>query len=98
MSGCLLEEGSSKSNVGNKVRLSRELCSLAVALGIVASPFLANLRAQNRDEAVAELAGVVKGAAGAQLVLHLRRLDDNPIRYYDGYEETTAKDGIFRFA
>jgi hypothetical protein len=30
--------------------------------------------------------------------MHLRALDENPVRYYDGYEEQAAKDGSFHFA
>jgi hypothetical protein len=41
---------------------------------------------------------VVKGGDGTPIVLHLRSLDQNPVRYYDGYEEVTTKDGVFRFA
>jgi len=44
-----------------------------------------------------ELSGVVKGSGGVPILLHLRALDDNPVRYYDGYEEKAAKDGSFHF-
>ena len=54
--------------------------------------------AQGKNQATAELSGVVKGADGAPVVLHLRALDGNPVRYYDGYEETAANDGSFHFA
>ena len=58
----------------------------------------AHTHAQQKSDATAELFGTVKGADGAPIVLHLRAVDQNPVRYYDGYEEKTAKDGSFHFA
>jgi hypothetical protein len=60
--------------------------------------FGTNTHGQGKNKATAEIFGVVKGADGAPVVLHLRALDDNPVRYYDGYEETAGKDGSFHFA
>jgi hypothetical protein len=46
--------------------------------------FGTNTNAQGNNKATAEIFGVLKGADGAPVVLHLRALDDNPVRYYDG--------------
>jgi hypothetical protein len=73
--------------------------SLAVlSLVVLVLTFGTNTHAQGKNKATAEILGVVKGADGAPVVLHLRALDDNPVRYYDGYEETAGKDGSFHFA
>lgn len=73
--------------------------SVAVsALVVLALISCAHTHAQQKSNATAELSGTVKGADGAPIVLHLRAVDQNPVRYYDGYEEKTAKDGSFHFA
>ncbi|MBX7259884.1 MAG: carboxypeptidase-like regulatory domain-containing protein, partial [Candidatus Hydrogenedentes bacterium] len=48
-------------------------------------------------ERLAELSGVVADSGGRRVVVRLRAMDDNPLRYYDGYEEMTGPDGRFRF-
>jgi len=62
-----------------------------VSLLVLVPTFGTNTRAQRKNKATAEIFGVVKGADGAPVVLHLLALDDNPLRYYGGYEETAAK-------
>jgi hypothetical protein len=76
------------------------LIRLAAVLSLVVLvlTFCTNTHAQRKNQATAEIFGVVKGAEGAPVVLHLRALDDNPIRYYDGYEQTAGTDGSFHFA
>ncbi len=73
---------------------SAALSSL-VALALL---FCVHAQARNQDNTTAQISGVLKGANGASVILHLRSLDNNPVRYYDGYEVTTAKDGTFHFA
>jgi hypothetical protein len=68
------------------------------SLVVSALTFSTDTHAQRKNEATAELSGVVKGVDGAPVVLHLRALDETPVHYYDGYEETAAKDGSFHFA
>jgi protocatechuate 3,4-dioxygenase beta subunit len=55
-------------------------------------------QAQAKNRETAEVFGVVKGGDGTPIVVHLRSLEENPVRYYDGYEEKTKKDGSFHFA
>lgn len=54
--------------------------------------------AQQKEANDAAVAGLVRGAAGVPVVLQLQPVDDNPTRYYDGYEVTSEKDGSFYFA
>jgi hypothetical protein len=70
------------------------VCSIVV----LALMLCVNGLAQGKNNGTAELYGMVKGANGSSVVLHLRALDENPVRYYDGYEENVAKDGSFHFA
>ena len=69
-----------------------------LSLVVLAPTFCMNTRAPGKNQATAEISGVVKGADGPPPILHLRALDDNPIRYYDGYKERAGKDGSFHFA
>lgn len=71
---------------------------IKVSLCLLTLFFARSAGAQARSEGTAELAGVVQGVDGMPVILHLRALDPNPVRYYDGYEETTTKDGRFHFA
>ena len=68
------------------------------ALVVLALIFCVDAHAQQTKNGTAEVFGTVKGANGAPVVLHLRALDEDPVRYYDGYEEKAAKDGTFHFA
>jgi hypothetical protein len=68
------------------------------SLVVLALMLCVDAHAQRKNNGTAEIFGIVKGADGAPVVLHLRSLDENPVRYYDGYEETAAKDGSFHFA
>ena len=52
--------------------------------------------AQSSVEETATLAGVVTGA-NVPAIVYLESLDDNPTRYYDGYQVDTQKDGSFSF-
>ncbi|MGO8789971.1 MAG: collagen binding domain-containing protein [Terriglobia bacterium] len=54
--------------------------------------------AQTKKDGTASIAGVVRGTEGVSVVLHLQPVNDNPARYYDGYEVTAEKDGRFYFA
>lgn len=72
---------------------SLAICSLV----LLALTFEADAFAQQKKDGSSELSGVVTGAGGARVVLHLRSLDGDPVRYYDGYEETAASDGSFHF-
>lgn len=54
--------------------------------------------AQPKNDGTASIAGVGKGAEGVPVVLHLQPVDENPTRYYDGYEVTAETDGSFIFA
>jgi hypothetical protein len=67
------------------------LASLALLFCVLA-------QAQPKNKATADLLGVVGGSDGASVLLHLRALDENPVRYYDGYEVKAANDGSFDFA
>ena len=71
-----------------------------VAPSVVALALLlcGHAHAQRNKSATGELFGVVKGGDGTPIVLHLRSLDQNPVRYYDGYEDVATKDGVFHFA
>jgi hypothetical protein len=85
--------------VTSKVLVNNLLRVLTVSSLIsLALIFSTNAHAQRNNNGTAEIFGTVQGAAGAPVVLHLRALDENPVRYYDGYEEKTAKDGSFHFA
>jgi hypothetical protein len=44
----------------------------------------------------AAISGTVKGAEGA-VTVYLQSFDENPTRYYDGYQAQTDKDGKFSF-
>jgi len=46
------------------------------------------------SEDTASIAGVVLGAE-SPLVVHLQSGDEDPTRYYDGYQVETDKDGKF---
>jgi len=50
-----------------------------------------------RSDIMASLEGVVTGAKGGSVVLHLEPTAINPLRYYDGYEVTAGQDGRFDF-
>jgi hypothetical protein len=65
---------------------------------VLALMFCLVAHAQRKDDGTAEVFGVVKGSGGAPVAIHLRSLEQNPVRYYDGYAETTEKDGSFHFA
>jgi hypothetical protein len=73
--------------------------SMAVpALVVLALVSCAHTHAQQKSDRTADVFGTVQGADGVSIVLHLRANDENPVRYYDGYEEKTARDGSFHFA
>jgi|HubBroStandDraft_6_1064221.scaffolds.fasta_scaffold51214_1 hypothetical protein len=81
------------------MRANALIRSVAVpALVVLAFIFCVDAHAQQKNNSTAEVFGTVRGADGAPIVLHLRAVDQNPVRYYDGYEEKTAKDGSFHFA
>lgn len=91
--------GLDRPGVESRMRDSVSIRWVAVpALVVLALISSAHTHAQQKSDATAELFGTVKGAGGAPIVLHLRAVDQNPVRYYDGYEEKTAKDGSFHFA
>lgn len=50
---------------------------------------------QNGDD-TGTVEGVVNGATGL-LTVYLQAIDDNPLRYYDGYKATAKQDGSFIF-
>jgi hypothetical protein len=78
-----------------RVRIRSVAIPALTALALMTSM---DTHAQRPGNGTAGVSGVVLGAGGASVVLHLRTLDDNPVRYYDGYEERAGKDGRFHFA
>ncbi len=52
--------------------------------------------AQSAPDGTAAIAGVVKGAE-APVIVYLQPVDDDPTRYYDGYQVAAEKDGSFSF-
>lgn len=99
MSGCGIDEDALRATVDHRMRAHILIRSVAVpALIVLALMFCVDARSQRKSNQTAEVFGVVNGADGALVVLHLRAIDENPVRYYDGYEETAAKDGSFHFA
>jgi Carboxypeptidase regulatory-like domain len=52
--------------------------------------------AQSSADATAAISGVVKGV-DIPAIVYLQAPDDNPTRYYDGYQATTKEDGSFSF-
>ncbi|HKF21594.1 MAG TPA: carboxypeptidase-like regulatory domain-containing protein [Candidatus Angelobacter sp.] len=71
---------------------------MAIASIVVLVLMCVDGHAQQKNSGSAELSGRVNGANGTAIVVHLRLPDENPLRYYDGYEETTTEDGTFHFA
>jgi hypothetical protein len=71
---------------------SRRLLPLLLVL-LPCSP----AHAGKNSDGTTSLSGVVKGASGANVALHLEPVADNPVRYYDGYEAVPRADGFFSF-
>jgi hypothetical protein len=53
--------------------------------------------AEKHADGTASLSGVVKGASGAAVAVHLEPMPQSPVRYYDGYEAVPKDDGSFTF-
>lgn len=53
--------------------------------------------AEKHSDGTASLSGVVKGALGATVAVHLEPATQNPVRYYDGYEAIPKENGSFTF-
>ncbi|MGA2965988.1 MAG: carboxypeptidase-like regulatory domain-containing protein [Terriglobales bacterium] len=65
--------------------------------GILSSLLLRGMvPAQLATEGTASVAGLVKGAEGP-VAVYLQSGDEDPTRYYDGYQAQTDKDGRFTF-
>ena len=72
---------------------------LRFARGLIAAVLMCGAAvARPKTDGTGAVAGVVRGAKGVPVVVHLQPVDDDPTRYYDGYEVTAEKDGSFYFA
>ena len=67
--------------------------------GLMAVSFLCGMAMANpKKDATAAISGIVRGAHGLPVVLHLEPINGSPTRYYDGYEVTAESDGRFSFS
>lgn len=99
MSGFVIFERAHRRKMESRMFAYVQIRSVTVSLLVVLTLMCCvHTHAQQRYSSTAEVFGVVKGAGGAPVVLHLRALDENPLRYYEGYEGKAAKDGSFHFA
>ena len=70
----------------------RQIC------GLIAILFLCGMAiAHPKKDGTAAISGIVRGAEGLSVVLHLEPINGSPTRYYDGYEVAAEKDGRFSF-
>lgn len=72
-----------------------KFCKLQALLLVFFAVSLAH--AEKRSDGTASLSGVVKGALGAAVAVHLEPVMQSPVRYYDGYEVVPKNDGSFTF-
>jgi protocatechuate 3,4-dioxygenase beta subunit len=60
--------------------------------------FIPFASAQSATDRTAAISGVVKGVGDSPSVVYLESTDDNPTRYYDGYQVAAEKNGSFSFS
>ncbi len=60
--------------------------------------FIPFASAQSVADRTATISGVVKGVGDSPTVVYLESTDDNPTRYYDGYQVAGEKNGSFSFS
>ena len=71
----------------------RQIC------GLTAISFLCGMAiAHPKKDGTAAISGIVRGAQGLSVALHLEPINGSPTRYYDGYEVTAESDGRFSFS
>ena len=70
-------------------------CKLQALLLVLFAVSLAH--AEKHSDGTASLSGVVIGASGAAVAVHLEPETQSTVRYYDGYEAVPREDGSFSF-